>query len=166
MACYCPGYDFALSKILLITMSDPTPIYSIRTITEQSLFAWFTTNAEWLPGVAIHAGQTDETRTVPMVILHAESARSHRDFGAKPLGNFELTVKVYVYSSADDSTLEEHRQRVEVCQAIMQDIAGIQSAWTQGMAYSVWIESDDEGVADRRYGNVLSYTLVAVYPPA
>lgn len=145
----------------------PTPtIYGIRTITEQSLKAWFDANASMLPGVPVHAGQTDEIRGVPIIILHAESAQAHRDLGAKPLGNFELTVKIYVYSSADDSTLAEHRERVENVQAIMQDVAGLASSWTVGDYYASWIVSDDEGVADRRYGNVLTYNIVAAYPPA
>ncbi len=143
----------------------PAP-YAIRTIAEQSLKAWFTTNAASLPGVTVNVGQTDEIRSVPIVILYCESARGATDLGAKPLGNFELSIKVYVYSSADDSTLEQHRQRVEAVQAIMQDIPGLQAAWTEGQLYAGWITSDDEGVADRRYGNVLQYTLFAVYPPA
>ena len=143
-----------------------TTLYGIRTIAEQSLKAQFDANADMLPGVQLHAGQTDEIRSVPIVILHAESASAHRDLGAKPLGNFELTVKIYVYSSADDSTLAEHRQRVENVQAIMQDVAGLTSNWVNGSLYAAWIVSDDEGVADRRYGNVLTYTLAAVYPPA
>ena len=143
----------------------PAP-YAIRTIAEQSLKAWFTTNAASLPGVTVNVGQTDEIRSVPVVILYCESARGAADLGAQPLGNFELSIKVYVYSSADDSTLEQHRQRVEAVQAIMQDIAGLKSAWTEGQLYAGWITSDDEGVADRRYGNVLQFTLFAVYPPA
>ena len=142
-----------------------TTYYGIRTIAEQSLLAWFTANASALPGVQLHAGQTDEIRSVPIVILHAESSQAHRDFGYVPEGNFELTVKIYVYSSADDSTLAQHRARVEATQSIMQDMAGLQAAWTQGSLYWSTIVSDDEGVADRRYGNVLTYTLIAVYPP-
>jgi hypothetical protein len=143
----------------------PAP-YAIRTIAEQSLKAWFTTNAASLPGVTVNVGQTDEIRSVPIVILYCESARGAADLGAQPLGNFELSVKVYVYSSADDSTLEQHRQRVESVAAIMQDIPGLKAAWTEGQLYAGWITSDDEGVADRRYGNVLQFTLFAVYPPA
>ena len=62
--------------------------------------------------------------------------------------------------------MEQHRQRVESVQGIMQDIPGLQAAWTEGALYAGWITSDDEGVADRRFGNVLQYTLFAVYPPA
>lgn len=142
-----------------------TTKYGIRTIAEQSLLTWFTANADQLPDVTIHAGQTDEIRSLPIIILYCESAQSHRDFGAKPFGNFELSVKIYVYSSADDSTLEEHRARVETVQGLMQNITGLQAAWTQGQLYAGWVLSDDEGIADRRYGNVLHYNLVAVYPP-
>jgi hypothetical protein len=141
-------------------------LYGIRTIAEQSALAWFNQNAVDLPGVQIHAGQTDEIRSVPIIILHAESARAHPDLGAYSLGNFEITLKVYVYSSADDSTLQQHRERVEIAQGIMQDNAGLIAAWTQGTLYASWVVSDDEGVADRRYGNILEYTLVAVYPPS
>jgi len=124
-----------------------------------------------LPGVQINIGQTGEIRSIPSIILYAESADSHPDLNAQPLGNFELTVKIYVYSSADDApTAEEalalHRARVENVQSIMQDLPGLQAAWAQGTLYHAWLKSDEEGVSDRRYGNVLSYTLVAVYPPA
>jgi len=145
-------------------MPAPT-LYGIRTITEQSLLALFNSYSSSLSGVQIHAGQTDEIRSVPVIILHAESANAHRDLGAYWLGNFEITVKIYIYSSADDNTLAQHRERVEIVQGIMQDVAGLKSIWTQGELYASWMNSDDEGVADRRYGNVLSYTLVAVYPP-
>lgn len=143
-----------------------TTLYGIRTIAEQSVFAWFNANASMLPGVQFAVGQTDTVRTVPILIFHAESARAHPDLGGTPNGNFQITLKIYVYSSADDSTLEQHRARVEATQGIMQDFAGLQSSWTQGTLYFSQIISDDEGVADRRYGNVIQYEFVAVYPPA
>lgn len=145
--------------------------YGIRTIAEQSMAAWFATNASLLPGVQINIGQTGEIRTIPSVILYCESADSHPNLGGTPVGNFELTLKIYVYSSADDApteleALNLHRARVENVQAIMQDLPGLKAAWTQGRLYHAWLRSDEEGVADRRYGNVLTYTAAAVYPPA
>jgi len=143
-----------------------TTLYGIRTIAEQSVLAWFNANTASLPGVQLVVGQTDALRSVPIIIIHAESARAHPDLGGTPNGNFEITVKIYVYSSADDSTLEQHRARVEATQGIMEDFANLQANWTQGTLYFSQIVSDDEGVADRRYGNVIQYSLVAVYPPA
>ena len=147
-------------------MTTPPTLCGIRTTAEQSVLARFAANASLFPGVQLHAGQTDETRGIPIIILHAESASAHRDFGGGSKGNFELTFKIYIYSSADDSTLAEHRARVENAQAIMQDVAALRTAWVLGGLYAAWIVSDDEGVADRRFGNILSYTLVAVFPPA
>ena len=152
-------------------MPTPPTFYGIRTIAEQSLAAWFATNSDMLPSTTVHIGQTGDIRVVPIVILYADSAVGHADLGAKPLGNFELSIKVYVYSSADDAdtteiALANHRARVEAVQAIMQDVDGLKGAWTAGTLYQAWITSDEEGVADRRYGNVLTYTLVAVYAPA
>jgi hypothetical protein len=145
--------------------------YGIRTIAEQSMAAWFATNASMLPGVQVNIGQTGEIRSIPSVILYAEGADAHPNFGSRPLGNFELSLKIYIYSSADDAPTEVealnlHRGRVEAVQAIMQDLAGLKAAWTQGKLYHAWLRSDEEGVSDRRYGNVLTYTAVAVYPPA
>lgn len=141
----------------------PTPL-AIRSIAEQSVLARFAQFAADLPGVQLHAGQTDEIRSVPIIIFHAESARPAADLGGVPSGNFEITFKIYVYSSADDSTLAEHRQRVEATQGIMQDLPGLKAAWTEGQLYHGWFLSDEEGVADRRWGNLISFTLFAVYP--
>lgn len=145
--------------------------YGIRTITEQSLKAWFDANVAMLPGVQVNIGQTYDLRTLPAVILYAESADSHPDLNAQPLGNFSMTVKLYVYSSADDAAtdadaLASHRARVENVQAIMQDLPGLKAAWTQGTLYHSWLKSDEEAVADRRYGNALTYEMAVVYPPA
>jgi hypothetical protein len=143
----------------------------IRTITEKSIGAWFTTNADMLPGVQIALGQTSTSRGLPTVIIHAETASAATDLGAFWQGNFEVTVKVYVYSSADDDdtkfdALEAHRERVLAVYTILSDVEGLKSAWTQGQMYQSWIVSDDEGVEGRRYGNLITYTLFAVYPPA
>jgi hypothetical protein len=145
--------------------------YGIRTITEQSLKAWFDANASMLPGVQVNIGQTYDLRTLPAVILYAESADSHPDLNAQPLGNFSITVRLYVYSSADDAAtdadaLSSHRARVENVQAIMQDLPGLKAAWTQGALYHSWLISDEEAVADRRYGNALTYEMAVVYPAA
>ena len=145
--------------------------YGIRTITEQSLKAWFDANAAMLPGVQVAIGQTYDHRSLPAVILYAESADSHQDLNAQPQGNFSLSVKLYVYSSADDAATESealasHRARVENVQAIMQDLPGLKAAWTQGVLYHSWLKSDEEAIADRRYGNALNYEMAVVYPPA
>ena len=143
-----------------------TTTTAIRTTAEQSVLAYFDANASLFPNTLIHVGQTDGLRSATMLILACESAGAPSDFGAESYGNFDLTFKIYIFSSADDSTLDDHRQRVELVQALMQDVATLKSYWTQGTLYKSWFLNDEEGHADRRFGNVLTFTMFAVYPSA
>lgn len=152
-------------------MPTPIPHYGIKTIVEQSLDAWFNANDDMLPGVELRAGQINEVRSLPIVIYYADEALGHPDLGGLPSGNFEVTVKIYVYSSADDAedadeALALHRQRVQNVQAIMQDSEGLKDAWVAGKLYHLYFKTDDEGVDGRRFGNVLTYTMACVYPSA
>ena len=161
------GCSLTSYKHLPVLYQMTTP-YGIRTITEQSIAALLAPYATdpLFTGVQFHAGQIDEVRSVPIVIFQAESAHAHSDFGYNNLGNFEITLKIYVYTSLDDEGLEVHKKRVEAIQAIMQNLTALQSAWTQGHLYVSTIVDDTEGLSDRRFGNVLTFTLVAVYPSA
>jgi hypothetical protein len=91
-------------------------------------------------------------------------------FGAGNLGNYRVGVTVYVYSSADDGTLEDHRTRVETVEALLADQEAIQTAWgdpeVYGTLYSIWIETDNEGMQGRKYGNAISYTAYVCMPTA
>lgn len=137
---------------------------SIRSIVEDKLSSYLAAN---LTGVTVHKGVTAEIRVVPIVVIHAASASKPSAFGAGNLGNYRVNVKVYVYSSADDDTLQTHRDRVENVISLMTDTAAVQAAWGtgDGACYTVWFDSDDEGMAQRRYGNVLNFTLFAVLEP-
>ena len=88
-----------------------TTPYGIRTITEQSIAALLAPYATdpLFTGVQFHAGQIDEIRSVPIVIFQAESAHAHSDFGYTNLGNFEITLKIYVYTSLDDEDRKSTR---------------------------------------------------------
>lgn len=137
---------------------------SIRSITEDKLTAYLSAN---LTGVAVHKGVTADIRVVPIVVIHAASAAKPTALGANNLGNYRVNVKVYVYSSADDDTLQTHRDRVEKVIGLLTDQAAVQTAWGtgEGQCYAIWLESDDEGMAQRRYGNVINFTLFAVVQP-
>jgi hypothetical protein len=146
--------------------------YSINTIVELNLAAWFNTyGPDMLPGVQINVGQGTDLRSLPVVILSSESAHGHPDLGAAPLGNFEVTVRLYVYSSGDDElagnpaqALELHRQRIINTESIMTSVDGLKAAWTNGELYACWFVSNEVVTAERRLGNVLTYNLVARYP--
>lgn len=139
----------------------------IRSIVEDKVAAYLATN---LPGLTVHKGVTDELRTVPIVICHASDANRPASLGAHNLGNYRVTLKVYVYSSADDGTLQDHRDRVSKVHGLLSDDVALRALWvsaaTDGVLYDIWVETDSEGMAQRRYGNVLTYTMVACMPTA
>lgn len=143
-----------------------TPFYSIRSILESKLTPYI---AAGIPGVAVHKGITDDVRVLPQIIVYAESASAADALGSKPLGNYQISLKVYVYSSADDETLDTHRARVQEVMNLLNDDDAVKSLYTpatDGQIYDLWINSDDEGMSQRRYGNVLDFTVFAVLPPA
>lgn len=137
---------------------------SIRSIAEDKLSAYLSAN---LTGVAVHKGVTADVRVVPIVVVHAASSMKPSAFGAGNLGNYRLNLKVYVYSSADDDTLQTHRDRVEKVIGLLTDVDAVKAAWGSGSGgvYAVWLDSDDEGMAQRRYGNVLNFTMYSYMEP-
>lgn len=145
----------------------PTPaFFSFRTVLENKVAEYL---APLFPGVAVHKGVTDEIRVIPIIIAHAESSQAVQELGSNALGNYTATLKLYIYSSADDETLEVHRQRVVEVIGAMRDVVALQALWdptSDGQLYDLWIINDEEGMSQRRYGNVLEYTVWGVMPAA
>lgn len=141
-------------------MSSP-----IRSLVEDRLTAYLSTI---LTGVTIHKGVTDEERVLPIVIVHANNAARPSSLGAANFGNYRVGVTVYVYSSADDGTLADHRARVETVEAAFGDVASLKTAWgtasEYGVLYECWIETDNEAMEGRKYGNAITYTLYVCMP--
>mgnify|MGYP003345923787 CR=1 FL=1 len=141
---------------------------AIRSIVEDKVSAYFQsvfTGADFVP---IHKGITDETRVIPLIIVYADSARPDPALGANPLGNFRVALKVFVYTSADDESLETHRARVDAIHALMADVDALKAYWQpeDGQLYAAWIVGDDEAMSQHRYGNVIEFNLVVVLPPS
>jgi hypothetical protein len=144
----------------------PPAFFSFRTVLENRVAGYL---EPLFPGVAVHKGVTDEIRVIPIIIAHAESSSNIDDLGSKTLGNYKATLKLFIYSSADDETLETHRARVVEVIGAMRDVPALQALWnpsTDGQLYDLWIENDEEGMSQRRYGNVLEYTVWGVMPPS
>jgi hypothetical protein len=145
----------------------PTPtFFSFRTVLENRVAGYL---EPLFPGVAVHKGVTDDIRVIPIIIAHAESSSNIDDLGSKTLGNYKASLKLYIYSSADDETLESHRARVVEVIGAMRDVPALQALWnpsTDGQLYDLWIENDEEGMSQRRYGNVLEYNVWGVMPPS
>ena len=146
-------------------MTTPA-FFSFRTVLENKVAAYL---VPLFPGVAVHKGVTDDIRVIPIIIAHAESSQSVPDLGSNTLGNYTATLKLYIYSSADDETLEVHRQRVVQVIGAMRDVVALQALWnptSDGQLYDLWITNDEEGMSQRRYGNVIEYTVWGVMPTA
>ena len=143
------------------------PFYSARTIVKNKLAPYLTTN---VPGVTVHKGVTPEIKVLPMVTLYAESASPVAALGTYPLGNYEVTISVRVISSADDETLDTHRQRVQEVINALADITAIKALWdypTDGILYDLFITGgDQEGEHQRKYGNMIEFTAFVSAPPA
>jgi len=143
------------------------PFFSARTVIENKLTPYL---AGLLPGVAVHKGVTPEIKTLPMVTVYAESAKPAESLGSRPLGNYNVTISIRVISSADDETLDTHRDRVQSVVNAMANIDAIKALWTyssDGLLYDVFINGgDEEGEHQRKYGNMIQYTAYVVAPPA
>jgi len=139
----------------------------IRSILEDKFSAYLAANITDTP---VHKGVTDDVRSLPLIIVSASNSKPDKDLGANPLGNYQVKMEIYVYSSADDDTLETHRTRVSKVHGLMSDVAALQNLWnyngSEGKLYACWIEADEEGMKSRNYGNMITYTAVAVIPPA
>jgi hypothetical protein len=144
----------------------PVPFYSARTILEEKVSAYLSVN---LTGVTVHKGITDEEKVIPLVTVYAKSSRAVDALGSNPYGNYTVTLEIGVYSSADDDTLDQHRTRVQAVQNYMSDKAALKALWTlntDGILYDLWIAQDEEGMHQRKYGNLLEYTVFMMLPPA
>lgn len=137
---------------------------SIRSIVEDRVTAYL---ANQITGVSIHKGITNEIRVLPAIIAYADGAIKPSSLGAANYGNYRVNLKVYVYSSADDETLETHRERVSKIHGLLTDSQALKAFWGSqyGKLYEIWIENDEEGMSQRRYGNSISFTLMCVLPP-
>lgn len=143
----------------------PTPpFYSFRTILEEKITSYLSAN---MTGVAIHKGITDDVRVIPIIICHAESSKSIDDLGSNTLGNYVATLKIFVYSSADDETLDVHRARVVEVMGHLRNVNAIKAEFdpeADGQLYDMWVTNDEEGMSQRRYGNALEYEVWGVLP--
>lgn len=136
---------------------------SIRSIVEDRVTAYL---ASQITGVSIHKGITNELRVLPAIIAYADGAIKPSSMGAANYGNYRVSLKVYVYSSADDDTLETHRLRVSKVHGLLTDSAALKAFWgtDYGKLYEIWIENDEEGMSQRRYGNSVTFTIMCVLP--
>lgn len=136
----------------------------MRSIIEDKVSAYLAAN---ITDTSVVKGITDSLRSLPTIVVYSTNAMPPKELGAYNLGNYTVNLDIYVYSSADDETLEQHRERVSKVHGLMADLDALKDLWNigEGKLYACWIESDEEGMQSRNFGNKVCYTMVAVLPP-
>lgn len=137
----------------------------MRSIIEDKVSAYLAAN---ITDTTVVKGVTDSLRSLPTVVVYSTNAMPPKELGANPVGNYNVSLDIYVYSSADDDTLASHRERVAKVHGLMADVPALKALWgeAEGVLYAAWIESDEEGMQSRNFGNKVCYTLIACLPPA
>jgi len=140
---------------------------SIRHIVEQVLKTYLSTETG-LTGVSLYTGDSSEVMTLPKLVILCESARTPSDL-PEGLGNYSCSVRMTLFSNADDTTLTDHRARCAGLTGAMSvdSLPGIKTAFTNSgdaTCYDVTPQSEDEGVDERSWATVFTYDVIVVLP--
>ena len=139
---------------------------SVRYIVEAALASYLSAQTE-LAGVSVYKGDTSETAVLPKAVVLCESAGPPNDM-PQGLGNYNCGVRITVFSSADDNTLDQHRERCAGIAGAMQDLALVKAAFVaggDGLCYDVTPGQELEGVSERAWASVLPYDVLVVVNP-
>jgi len=138
---------------------------SIRHIVEANV-ASFLTAETGLTGVAIYTGDAVDLNVLPKAIVLCDSARTPGDL-PQGAGNYSCSVRVTLFSNADDTTLADHRARCAALAGAMQDLAGLKAVFAtsaDATLYDVTPLSEDEGTDERSFATLFAFDLLTVLP--
>lgn len=138
---------------------------SIRHIVESTVKTFLQAETG-LSGINVYTGDSAETMTLPKIIVLCESAKTPSDL-PEGLGNYSCSVRCTLFSSADDTSLADHRSRCAALTARMQDLNELKSAFVSSAdatCYDVTLQSEDEGVDERNWATLFSFEILAVLP--
>ena len=138
---------------------------SIRHIVEDTLQTYLA-NAAGLSMVIFVTGDSNNTATLPKCIVLCESARAPGDL-PEGEGNYSCSVRITLFSNADDTTITVHRARCALVVGNMRDLTSIKAAFTAGgdaSCYDVTIGSEDEGVDERSWATAFTFDVLVVFP--
>ena len=140
---------------------------SIRHIVEATVSTYLSTQTG-LTTIAFLTGDSAATQTLPKAVVLCESARAPSDL-PEGLGNFSCSVRITLFSNADDTTLADHRARCAALSGNMRDLTSIQTAFTSGgdaSCYDVTMTSEDEGIDERSWATSFAFDVLVVFPAA
>jgi hypothetical protein len=140
---------------------------SIRHIVESTLATYLSTQTG-LTSIAFLTGDSAATQTLPKAVVLCESARAPGDL-PEGLGNYACSVRITLFSNADDTTLADHRARCAALSGNMRDLTAIKAAFissTDAACYDVILTSEDEGIDERSWATSFAFDVLVVLPPA
>jgi hypothetical protein len=136
---------------------------SIRHIVESTLATFLAAQTD-LTTVSFLTGDSAATQTLPKAVVLCDSARPPASL-PEGAGNYDCSVRITLFSNADDTTLADHRLRCAALVGNMRDLSGLQAAFTTGgdaHLYDVTIGSEDEGVDERSWATAFSFSVMVV----
>lgn len=139
---------------------------AVRYVVESAVSTYLSAQTE-LAGVNIYKGDTGETAALPKAIVLCESAGPPQDF-PQGLGNYDCTVKITLFTSADDETLATHRARVAAVDGAMQDVTALKAVFVSqgdGLCYDVTPRQELEGTNERSWASQLPFSVLVVINP-
>lgn len=139
---------------------------AVRYIVESAVSTYLAAQTE-LAGVHFYKGDTGETAVLPKAIVLCESAGPPIDF-PQGMGNYDCTVKVTLFTSADDETEPVHRARCAAIDGAMQNVAAIKAVFaSQGDAvcYDVTAKQEIEGTNERSWASQMPFSVLVVVNP-
>lgn len=139
---------------------------AVRYVVESAISTYLSAQTE-LAGVHIYKGDTAETALLPKAIVLCESAGPPLDF-PQGLGNYDCTVKITLFTSADDETEATHRARCAAIDGAMQNVAAVKAAFAAGgdaLCYDVTARQENEGVNERSWASQMPFSVLVVVNP-
>jgi hypothetical protein len=139
---------------------------SPRHIVEAVLDGYLTAESG-LAGVAVYTGDNAEINVLPKCVVLCDSARTPPEL-PEGAGNYMCSVRVTLFSNADDTTLSAHRARCAALAGAMGNVTAVKAAFAtdaSALCYDVIPDSEDEGRDERSWATVLSYTVPVVVNP-
>lgn len=127
----------------------------------------FLTAESGLAGVAVYTGDSAEINVLPKCVVLCDAARTPPEL-PEGAGNYMCSVRVTLFSNADDTTLADHRARCAAIAGAMSNISAVKAAFVadgSALCYDVIPDSEDEGRDERSWATVLSYTVPVVVNP-
>lgn len=140
---------------------------SIRHIVESTLATYLSAQTD-LTTIQFLTGDGATIQTLPKAIVLCESAKAPGDL-PEGAGNYACSVRITLFSNADDTTLADHRLRCAALSGNMRDLTSIKAAFVTGgdaTCYDVTIGSEDEGVDERSWATSFTFDVLVVLPAA